>query len=139
MRPTSSVPIRRPTVSSNRWRRVASAPRETSALAIEPESELSTMLLLIELEPTFRTRTRPSSVGPGPVPHVRLILTMVPCVLAVAQPLVHHPLPHMPGAGAKPRNAVDDIHHQVEAIQIVQHHHVERRRGGSLFLVATHV
>ena len=32
--------------------------------------------------------------------------------------------------------AVDDVHHEVKAIQIIQHRHIERRGNGALFLVA---
>ena len=34
------------------------------------------------------------------------------------------------------RQAVDGVHHEVEAVQIVQHRHVECRRDGALFLIA---
>jgi len=34
---------------------------------------------------------------------------------------------------------VDDVGDQMEAIEIVHHRHVERRRGRSFFLVAAHV
>ena len=37
------------------------------------------------------------------------------------------------------RQAVDGIHHEVEAVQIVQHRHVEGRGDGALFLVAADV
>ena len=50
-----------------------------------------------------------------------------------------------PSAGAAPRparrarHAVDHVHHEVEAVEVVQHDHVERRRGRALLLVAAHV
>ena len=37
------------------------------------------------------------------------------------------------------RQAVDGVHHEVEAVQIVQHRHVEGRGDGALFLVAADV
>src|SRR5438874_899721 len=36
-------------------------------------------------------------------------------------------------------DAVDDVHHEVEAVEIVEHDHVERRRGRALLLVPPHV
>src|SRR6202011_114966 len=100
---------------------------------------------------TFRTRTRMGNAGlsslplwggggwglvrPGPVAHVRHILTVVPRVLPVPEPLVHHVLPDVAGARTQPGNAIDDIHHEVKAIEVVEHHHVEGRRGCPLLLV----
>ena len=42
---------------------------------------------------------------------------------------------------ARPKggHAVDDVGDEVEAVQIVQHYHVERCRGCAFFLVAAHV
>ena len=37
------------------------------------------------------------------------------------------------------RHAIDHVLHQVEAVEIVQHDHVEGRRGGALFLVPANV
>ena len=37
------------------------------------------------------------------------------------------------------RQAVDHIDHQVEAIQLILHPYVKRRRDGTLFLVTPHV
>ena len=37
------------------------------------------------------------------------------------------------------RQAVDGVHHEVEAIQVVQHRHVEGRGDGALFLVTADV
>ena len=44
-------------------------------------------------------------------------------------------MPFSPACG----NAVNDVHYEVEAVQIVQHRHVERRGDGALFLVAANV
>ena len=43
------------------------------------------------------------------------------------------------GPRAKPRQPVDHGAHQVEAVKLVQHAHVERRRGRALLLVAAHM
>ena len=49
-----------------------------------------------------------------------------------------------PGAGARrcaarPGHAVDHVHDEVEAVEVVEHDHVERRRRRPLLLVAAHV
>src|SRR5215472_12988067 len=59
--------------------------------------------------------------------------------LLVVDELVADRLLGVSGARPKLRHAVDDVAYEVEAIEIVQHAHVERRRGGALFLVAAHV
>ena len=40
---------------------------------------------------------------------------------------------------AQRRHAVDHVDRQMEAVELVQHRHVERRRGRAFFLVAAHV
>jgi hypothetical protein len=37
------------------------------------------------------------------------------------------------------RDAVDDVDHEMEAVEVVEHDHVERRRRRPFLLVATHV
>src|SRR2546421_2428386 len=139
-RETSSFASNDRTVRSSPFWRVASAPSETSSFAMAARSTVSTMLPLSELEPTFRTRTRTGRlVRPGPVAHVRHVLAVIPRVLPVPQSLVHHVLPDVTGARPQPGNPVDDIHHQVEAVEVVQHHHVKRGRRCPLLLVAAHV
>ena len=39
-----------------------------------------------------------------------------------------------PGAGLG--KAMDGVHHEVKAVQVIEHRHVERRRDRALFLVA---
>ena len=57
----------------------------------------------------------------------------------MAQSLVIHALPHTRSFRAQARHAVDDVHDQVEPIEVVQHHHVERGGRGPLLFVPTHV
>jgi hypothetical protein len=40
---------------------------------------------------------------------------------------------------AKAWNSIDGVKRQLIAVKIVQHHHVEGRRGGAFFLVAAHM
>ena len=53
--------------------------------------------------------------------------------------LVLHQLADVAGPRSQARDPVDHVDHQVEAVQVVEHHHVERRGGRALFLVAAHV
>src|SRR5262249_28434715 len=59
--------------------------------------------------------------------------------LLVVDELVADRLLGVSGARPELRHAVDDVAYEVEAIEIVQHAHIERRRGGALFLVAANV
>src|SRR6266516_2562061 len=96
----------------------------------------STRLTLRELEPALRTRTRKRLARPGPVEDFGRVLTVVARVLSAAKSHVGHELAHVRGPGTQRRNAVDHVHHQVIAVEVVQHDHVEWRGRGSLFLVA---
>ena len=40
------------------------------------------------------------------------------------------------GAGREPGHLIDHIHDEMESVQVVQHRHVERRRGRALFVVS---
>ena len=44
-----------------------------------------------------------------------------------------------PGRCAKTRHAVDGRDREMEAVELVQHHHVERRRRRALLAEAVHV
>ncbi|GCB44069.1 hypothetical protein SNL152K_1354 [Streptomyces sp. NL15-2K] len=57
----------------------------------------------------------------------------------VAQPGVLHPLPYGSGTYRQTGHAVDDVHDQPVAVQVVADHHVERRGGRTDLLVAAHV
>src|SRR5690606_1182566 len=52
---------------------------------------------------------------------------------------VDHGLPQARSLLAQGGYAVDDIHDQVIAVEVVEHDHVEGRGGGALLLVAAHV
>ena len=52
---------------------------------------------------------------------------------------IFHRLPQMGSSGSQSRNAIDDVHDEVEAIEIIEHDHVERRRRRALLLVSPHV
>ncbi len=60
-------------------------------------------------------------------------------VLRVLDELILELLLQIEALVAGLRQAVDGVHHQVEAFQIVQHCHVEGRRDRALFLIAADV
>src|SRR5450759_2227370 len=68
--------------------------------------------------------------SPLPVPNLRQILAVRVDVLLVLDELVLELLLQMKALLACLRQAVDRVHHKMEAVQIVQHRHVEGRRNG---------
>src|SRR5437667_3738487 len=85
------------------------------------------------------TRGSPTLVRPGPVPHVRVVLAVLSRPRAEAKSPVLHLLTQPSARVDEPRNTVDHVDHEVEAVEVVEHDHVERRRGRALLLVAAHV
>jgi hypothetical protein len=70
----------------------------------------------------------------------RLRVVAVPGdVLLVLDQLLGDGLLGVGGPGAQAGDAVDHLLHEVEAVHLVEHHHVERRGGRALLLVAAHV
>ena len=115
-----------------------------SAVATTASSGPRTRSLRL-LDPALTTRIRPAdAIGCAQDGHVqsadlRGVLALEPRVRAGLDPLVHHQLAHVAGPRAEARDAVDDVDHEVVAVEVVEHDHVERRRGGALLLVAADV
>ena len=87
-----------------------------------------------------RTNPRRSRLlPPPPAGDLGHIVAVPGDELLVVDELVADRLLGVGGPRPELRHAVDHVAHQVEAIEIVQHAHVERRRGGALFLVAAHM
>ena len=78
-------------------------------------------------------------VGPLPIADLRQVLAKLPDVLLMFDQLVAQELFEMSTNALQPRNPIDDIARQMEAIQVVQYRHIKRRSGRSLFLVAANV
>ena len=66
---------------------------------------------------------------PAPVADLRHVLAVLLDVLLVLDQLVADRLLEVRGPRAELRQAVDHVLRQVEAVEIVEHDHVERRRG----------
>ena len=62
-----------------------------------------------------------TATGPGPVAHVGRVVPMLARVGAMAQALVGHLLAQPRGPLAEPGHAVDHVHHEMEAVEVVQH------------------
>src|SRR5207244_7399057 len=97
----------------------------------------------------MRNETAVASVIPGlnsrsdflplPVPNLWHVLPVLGDVLPVLKELVADGLLRVGRFRAKLRHAVDHVLDEMEAVEVVQHHHVERRGGRAFFLVAAHV
>ena len=74
---------------------------------------------------------------PFPVSDFRQVLTVFLDVLLVLDELVLEPLLQVDALVAGLRQAVDGIHHEVEAVQIVQHRHIKGCGDSAFFFVAT--
>src|SRR4051794_20688071 len=90
------------------------------------------------LDPALTTRTA-SATRPDPVLHLGHVVADLPHVVPVAVALVDHPLVHDGGLAPEVRYAVDHVHDEVVAVEVVHHDHVEGRGRGAFLDVATHV
>src|SRR5262249_10476210 len=72
---------------------------------------------------------------PLPAGDLRHVVAVAGDVPPVLDELVADGLLGVGGACPQLGHAVDDVLHEVEAVEVVQHAHVERRGGGALLLV----
>src|ERR1700759_4781952 len=77
--------------------------------------------------------------GPPPVGDPGVVLAVVAGVFAALLALVDHLLAQVRGGRGEAGHPVDDVDDQAEAVQVVEHDHVERGGRGALFLVAADV
>src|SRR5208283_3463641 len=77
--------------------------------------------------------------GPCPVGDVGNVSGVLAGPGSGPQPGIDHVLAQCGGGGAQGRDPVDDVDDQAVAVQVVKHHHVERRCRGAAFLVAANV
>src|SRR5262249_10682503 len=102
------------------------------------ESSASTTDSLRLVEPALTTRM-PPLIRPDPVADLGIVLAVLARVGARADPAVAHLLAQAAARLGEARDTVDHVHDEVEAVEVVEHDHVERRRGRALLLVAAHV
>src|SRR3954454_15709778 len=121
----------------------ASTPRgaasSDSSAAAAPPSPTSASFRLVEPALTTRTAATRRSGGPGPVADLRRVLAALTAVRTRLEPPVDHLLAHMVGLPREPGQPVDHVDDEVEAVEVVEHDHVERRRRRAFLLVAAHV
>src|SRR5579863_8229920 len=138
--PTASIGLLLATISRR-------APWSTSPLGASTSSELTRLSSsstdsLRVLEPAFTTRTRTwpgRSVGPGPAGDLGIVLSGDPGISARPRPFIFHLLAQGGRVGTQPGHPVDHVHDEMETVEVVQHHHVERSGGRALFLVTADV
>src|SRR5579862_2038479 len=82
------------------------------------------------LEPPFRTRIRIRSRGPLPIADLRQIVAVLVDIQLVFDQLVPQPLFGVGANRAEARHTIEYIARQMETVDIVEHRHVEGRRGG---------
>src|SRR5579875_2865791 len=78
-------------------------------------------------------------VRPCPVADLGIVLAVGARVGAGGEALAGHELAQVAGPGDQARCPVDDVDDQMEAVQVVEHDHVEGGGGGAFFLVAADV
>jgi hypothetical protein len=76
---------------------------------------------------------------PAPTLDLGHVFAVPVYVIAMIDQLVAEMLFDVRGFGAKARHPLDNVHRQMEAIESVEHHHVERGRCGTLLVVASHM
>src|SRR5438067_2877763 len=106
-----------------------------SSLSVVPSASTADSFRLVE--PALTSRT--ALIRPDPVADLRIVLAVLARVGARANPAIAHLLAQAAGTLGQPGNAVDHVHDEVEAVEVVEHDHVERRRRRAFFLVAADV
>ena len=82
---------------------------------------------------------QPNSGRPFPIAYLRQIIAVLPDVMLVLDQVVAHLPFGMCANTLKHGDALDDIHHQMKTVEVVQYNHVEWCRRRSFFLVTAHV
>src|SRR5262249_44859892 len=82
---------------------------------------------------------RSSILPPPPMRDLGHIIAVAGDVVLMVDELVAHDLLGIRSPRAQLRQSVNNVVHQVKAIEMIQYTNVEGSRGGSLFLVAAHM
>src|SRR5687768_6278792 len=81
------------------------------------------------VEPALTTRVAPTrSERPVPVADLGIVVAVLARVGTGEQPPIDHLLPEMCRIHRKAWNAIDDVHDEMKAVEVVEHDDVERRR-----------
>src|SRR5262245_311167 len=140
--PTAST-APRPAISSATIRGASAPATVSSVFAPVARPSASTTDSLSVDEPAFTTRTRAAVTTrlrrPSPVADLGHVQPLDPGVRPRLEALVDHQLPHVAGLRRQPGHPIDDVHHEMEPVEVVHDHHVERRRRRPFLLVAPDV
>src|ERR1700677_1190797 len=77
--------------------------------------------------------------GPLPIPNLREVLAVLIDVMLVLDEFVLHLLFKVGAPGTQVWQAIDDVLHEMKAVEVILHPHVEGGGDGALFLVAADV
>src|SRR5260370_11794499 len=78
-------------------------------------------------------------LAPPPVRDFRNVVAVLADIVLVLDQLVAQRLLEVSGPSAELRQSVDHVHDQVEAVQFVEHDHVERGGGRAFLFVAAYM
>src|SRR2546429_3112058 len=104
-----------------------------------PSGGLGLILLILIILAVSGRLCAPAWSLPRPVADVGKVFAVARDVLRVLEEPVAQQLLHVGHPRAEPRHALDDVAGEVEAVEVVQDHHVERRGGRAFLLVTAHV
>src|SRR5262249_17081375 len=85
------------------------------------------------------TNFRHGFVWPAPIPNRGHVFATLPHVAAVFGELIFELLTCPRACGAEPRHALDCFYRKVEAVELVEHHHVKRCCRCSFLLETAHM
>src|ERR1044072_8336573 len=102
----------------------STSPRPKGLIASSAEAKVSKTANFSDELPQLRVRMR-ISIRPFPVADFGHVLAVIARVLARAQAGVGHELADVGGFLSETGRPVDDVHHEVIAVEVVHHDHVE--------------
>ena len=79
------------------------------------------------------------SAGPGPVANLGRVLPVFTAIRTSTQPTVYELLSQVIRFSSELGKPINGVDREMKAIEVVQHHDIERRCGRSLFFVPAHV
>src|SRR5215471_5908213 len=129
-----AIPIFSISPRSNSCSSMPAAVRHRENLRLDDPAFSVRMSLAMTLGRLFIPRgsaaaARRSLVRPFPALNFRHVLAVLFDVMAVLGQLVAEMLRHMRGLGGETRHPLDHVHRQVEAVEPVEHDHVEGGGG----------
>src|SRR4051812_2815254 len=128
---------------TTRWITTSKSPERSSAWSsdasgiVAPEGSANESFS--DVEPALTTSARTASSFPRPLDDVSDVLAVLARPLPGPQARVDKMLTQRRSPGSETGNAVDHVDGEAVAVEVVEHHHVERRRRGAVLLEAVDV